>query len=209
MTLRPVAGLALVAVLAAGCGADDPGTKPTFGGGTGSSEPPAGASVRELADLKADAKIEDCPNTSKTPAVDGGLPDVELDCLGGGRPVRLSELSGPMVINLWASWCKPCREELPLLARADRELGDRLQILGIDVADAAPEAALRLAGTAGATFPHLADPDSEARAGLRITGLPQTIFLDARGRMVHTERAPFRSYADVTAAIRRHLGVTR
>lgn len=204
MTLRFTGGILLVAVLAAGCGGDDPGTKPTFGGGS----EPAAASASELADLKAEAKIEDCPSTEAAPAVEDGLPDVELDCLGGGRPVTLSELSGPMVINLWASWCKPCREELPLLARADREYGDRVAFLGIDVADAAPEAALRLAGSTGATFPHLADPDSEARGGLRVTGLPQTIFVDARGRMIHTERAPFRSYADVTAAIRRHLGVT-
>jgi thiol-disulfide isomerase/thioredoxin len=209
MTLRFTGGILLVAVLVAGCGGDDPSAKPTFGGGS----EPAGASTSELADLKAEAKIEDCPraderSTEAGPAVEDGLPDVELDCLGGGRPVNLSELSGPMVINLWASWCKPCREELPMFARADREYGDRVDFLGIDVADAAPEAALRLADSTGATFPHLADPDSEARGGLRVTGLPQTIFVDARGRMIHTERAPFRSYADVTAAIRRHLGVT-
>jgi thiol-disulfide isomerase/thioredoxin len=204
MSLRATSVL-LAALLLAGCGGDPSPSKPTFGGGS----EPAGASAEVLADLKAEAKIRDCPSTEARPTVEDGLPDVELDCLGGGRSVRLSELAGPMVINLWASWCKPCREELPLLARADREYGDRVRILGIDVADAAPEAALRLAGTTGATFPHLADPDSEARAGLRVVGLPQTIFVDARGRMVYTERTPFRSYADVTAAIRRHLGVTR
>jgi thiol-disulfide isomerase/thioredoxin len=205
MTVRSLGGALLVAVLVAGCGSGaDPGTKPTFGGGS----EPAGASSSELARLKADAKIEDCPSTEGS-ASKGGLPDVELACLGGGRPVRLSELTGePTVINLWASWCEPCRKELPLLARADRELGDRVRFLGVDVADAAPEAALRLADLSGITYPQLADPDSRARGGLRVSGLPQTVFVDARGRMVHTERAPFRSYADVTAAIRRHLGVT-
>ena len=164
--------------------------------------------VEELADLKRQAGIKDCPDPGPRAKVDDGLPDVELACLGGGRSVRLSELPGPAVVNLWASWCKPCRDELPLLARADRELGDRVRLIGIDVADAAPEAALRLAHQSGVTFPQLADPESKARAGLRVSGLPQTVFVDAQGRMVHTERTPFRSYADVTAAIRRHLGVT-
>ena len=207
MKVRVLGGLVLGAVLLAGCGGDSD-TEPTFGGGT----EPAGASERELADLKKQAGIEDCPEPEPAPGPraegDAGLPDVELACLGGGRPVRLSELPGPAVVNLWASWCKPCRDELPLLARADRELGDRVRFVGIDVADAAPEAALRLAHQSGVTFPQLADPDSSARAGLRVSGLPQTVFVDARGRMVHTERTPFRSYADVTAAIRRHLGVT-
>ncbi len=205
------AGLALallLAALVAGCGGDEPGSKPSFGGGSESS-----ASDRELAALKAAARIEACP-PSNAPMVEGrasgddALPDVELDCLGGGRPVRLSGLAGqPTVINLWASWCTPCREELPLLARADREYGDRIQVIGIDVADAAPEAALRLADRSGVTYPQLVDRAGRTRAALRFSGLPLTVLVDARGRMVFTEREPFRSYADVTAAIRRHLGV--
>lgn len=198
------AGLALVlAALVAGCGGEEP-SKPSFGGGSDASS----ASDHELAALKAAAKIEDCPPSDAKAPADDALPDVELDCLGGGRPVRLSGLAGkPTVINLWASWCTPCRDELPLLARADREYGDRIRVIGIDVADAAPEAALRLADRSGVTYPQLVDRAGRTRAALRFTGLPLTVLVDAQGRMVFTERAPFRSYADVTAAIRRHLGV--
>lgn len=198
-------GLALAAsLLMGGCGSDVD-DEPTFGDGS----EPAGASAAELTDLKADAKIEDCPASDQQPPAAGGLPDLDLDCLGGGRAVRLSGLTGkPSVINLWASWCKECRDELPLLARAHREYGDQVQFLGIDVNDSAPEAALRLARLAGVTYPQLVDRDVRVRAPLRVTGIPQTVFVDARGRMVFTERAPFRSYADVTAAIRQHLGVT-
>ena len=202
--IRGIGAAVLVAVLVAGCGADEP-TKPSFGGGS----EPAGTSSDELADLKAAAKIEDCPTTSEAASGENALPDLELDCLGGGRPVQLSGLSGvPTVINLWASWCKPCREELPMLAKADREYGEGVRFIGIDVADAAPEAALRLAQESGVTFPQLVDRDGRTRASLKYVGLPQTIFVDEQGRMVFTERTPFRSYADVTATIRRHLGVT-
>ncbi|MGI9084612.1 MAG: TlpA family protein disulfide reductase [Aeromicrobium sp.] len=216
MSIRAVAAAVLVAALAAGCGGDDEDTKPTFGGGPGSSGAgPPGASARKLAELKATAKIEDCPTSDSEASGDdaqsqpAALPDLELDCLGGGPPVRLSALAGkPTVINLWASWCKECRDELPLLARAHREYSDRVQFIGIDVVDAAPEAALRLAGESGTTYPQLVDRSGRTRGPLRYTGLPQTVFVDEQGRMVFTERTPFRSYAEVTAAIRQHLGVT-
>lgn len=201
--IRSTVASLFVTALIAGCGADEP-AKPSFGGGS----EPAGASSDELADLKAAAKIEECPTTTETASGQDALPDLELDCLGGGRPVQLSGLTGvPTVINLWASWCESCREELPLLAKADREYGERVRFIGIDVADAAPEAALRLAQESGVTFPQLVDRAGRTRAPLKYVGLPQTIFVDEQGRMVFTERTPFRSYADVTAAIRRHLGV--
>ncbi len=203
MIFRPAA-LILAAVLVAGCGADEP-TKPSFGGGS----EPAGASSGELADLKAAAKIEPCPAPDGQASGDNALPDLELDCLGGGRLVKLSGLTGtPTVINLWASWCKECRDELPLLAKADREYGDRVRFIGIDVVDAAPEAALRLAQESGVRYPQLVDRAGRTRAPLHYSGLPQTVFVDEQGRMVFTERKPFRSYADVTSAIREHLGVT-
>jgi cytochrome c biogenesis protein CcmG/thiol:disulfide interchange protein DsbE len=203
--IKAVCAAVLITALAAGCGGGDPGTKPTFGGGS----EPAGASAGELADLKAAAKIEDCPTSTQTASGSDALPDLELDCLGGGRPVRLSGLTGePTVINLWASWCTECRVELPLLARADREYAGRVRFIGIDVADAAPEAALRLAEKSGVTYPQLVDRAGATRAPLHFSGLPQTVFVDEQGRMVFTERTPFLSYADVKAAIRRHLGVT-
>jgi cytochrome c biogenesis protein CcmG/thiol:disulfide interchange protein DsbE len=204
--IRAVSAAVLLAVLVAGCAEDEPSTKPTFGGGS----EPSGASAGELADLKAAAKIEDCPASGDVePPAKGALPDLELDCLGGGRSARLSALAGtPTVINLWASWCKECRDELPLLARADREYGDRVQFIGIDVKDAAPEAALRLADQSGVVYPQLVDRAGRTQGPLRFSGLPQTVLVDAQGRMVATERTPFRSYAEVKAAIRRHLGVT-
>ena len=203
--IRAISAAVLITALAAGCGGDEPSTKPTFGGGS----EPAGASADQLADLKAAAKIEDCPTSSPTASGAEALPDLELDCLGGGRPVRLSGLTGePTVINLWASWCRECRVELPLLAKADREYSGRVRFIGIDVADAAPEAALRLAEKSGVTYPQLVDRAGATRAPLHFSGLPQTVFVNEQGRMVFTERTPFLSYADVKAAIRRHLGVT-
>ena len=195
---------ALTLTVLAACGTSGPtGEKPTFGGG---AQPATDAGA--LVAAKKQAGIEDCPAADGSAPAHDALPDTTLDCLGGGTRVRLSGLTGtPTVINLWASWCAPCRKELPLLAKADKAYGDRLRILGVDFADSAPDTALELAKRSGVTYPLLVDRDEELKASLRIVGLPQTVFVDAQGRMVATERVPLRSYADLTAAIRRHLGV--
>jgi thiol-disulfide isomerase/thioredoxin len=196
--------LAGLAFLLAACGSGAPHTdSPTFGGG---SAPTTDAG--ELAAAKKQAHIEDCPSANGSAPADDGLPDLRLACLGGGTQVRLSGLTDtPTVINFWASWCRPCRDELPLLAKADKTYGDRVRVLGVDFDDSAPDAALEIAAQSGVTYPLLADPQARTKAPLQVIGLPQTVFVDAQGTMVATERVAFRSYADLTAAIDKHLGV--
>ncbi|WP_188110688.1 TlpA family protein disulfide reductase [Aeromicrobium ginsengisoli] len=197
-----LAGLALFLAACGGPGSDD--DQPTFGGGTAPT-----TDAGQLAAAKKQAGIEECPVADGTAPADDGLPDLTLDCLGGGSPVRLSGLSGtPTIINFWASWCAPCREELPLLAEVHQKYGDKVRVVGVDFADAAPDAAVELAERSGVTYPLLSDPDSTTKAPLKVIGLPQTVFVDAQGTMVATERVAFRSYADLTAAIEKHLGVS-
>lgn len=180
-----------------------PSGKPSFGGeGTESTQSPS------LAKAKAKAHIEECPATSPAKAKDKGLPATKVRCLGGGDPVYLSGLANkPTVINMWASWCGPCKEELPILAKAHQEYGDKVQFLGIDFADPSPESAIKLAAAAGITYPLMADPDSSLKSSLRIIGLPETVFVDDKGTVVATERRAFQSYDDVERAISDHLGV--
>lgn len=194
----------LVLLVLAGCSETPNRAEPTFGGGSGTTVTDA-----TLADAKAAAGIEDCPPSDGTAPATKALPDITLDCLGGGTPVKLSALTGtPTVINLFATWCGPCRDELPLLAKADTAYGSKVRIIGIDFDDPAPDDAIELAKASGVKYPLLADRDASIKGSLAVVGLPQTVFVDAQGRMVATERAPFRSYADLTVAIRRHLGVS-
>ncbi len=209
--MRRVLPAALAAVLLlVGCSdVDTAPEKPTFGGGGGSGG--SDGATQEVRSAVREAGIRPCsdlPVAGTAARGDGALPSLRLACLGGEGSVDLATLRGPAVVNLWASWCKPCREELPLLARLDERAGDRLAVVGIDVQDGAPEAAVDLARGAGVTYPQLSDPEATTRGPLRVVGLPQTVFVDAQGRMVATERVPFTSYDDLTAAVRRHLEVT-
>jgi thiol-disulfide isomerase/thioredoxin len=98
----------------------------------------------------------------------------------------LAQLHGtPVIVNIWASWCGPCREEAPLLAAAARRYGDRIQFLGIDILDS-KDAALRFTEDFRIPYPSLFDQDGAIRDSLGFLGQPVTLFYDASGKKVQT-----------------------
>ena len=162
-----------------------------------------------LVEAKDAAGIEDCPPAGGGP-VEGGLPSVTLPCLGGGRDVDVSGLRGPMVVSLWAYYCDPCRDEMPILQAFHLAHGDRVPVLGIDFQDTMPGGALALMAETGATYPSLADPygDLSAQAPLpAINGLPFLVFVDAEGRVAEIHRGEVTSQRELLGLVREHLGV--
>jgi cytochrome c biogenesis protein CcmG/thiol:disulfide interchange protein DsbE len=98
-------------------------------------------------------------------------------------PARLADLRGtPVVINFWASWCVPCRKEAPELARFDRELRGRAQLVGVDFQDAKQDA-LAFVREFGWRFPNVRDPQGKLAARYGLTGLPTTYVIDRQGRI--------------------------
>ena len=157
--------------------------------------------------LHEEAGIEPC-KPSQAPAVDGGMPDITLPCLGGGQDVNLSSLRGPMVVNLWASWCGPCREELPHYQRLHEQGSGKVAVLGVDYEDTLPGKALALAKATGVTYPSLADPGGKLHVPFRVRGLPAVLFVDRDGRVVHQEFVAIKSYDQLAGMVREHLGVS-
>jgi thiol-disulfide isomerase/thioredoxin len=162
-----------------------------------------------LAAAKQAAGIADCPRSDPAvPAVADGLPDAVLPCLGGGRPVRLAGLRGrPMVINIWAQWCGPCRQEAPFLAEVAATDAADVLVLGIDHADDRPDLALAFARSASWTYPQIQDRDLTLRRELAVAALPQTLFVRADGTIAYRNLRPFTSADQIRELSRRHLGV--
>jgi thiol-disulfide isomerase/thioredoxin len=206
---RPrLGGLLAGALLAlvAGCGTDQPAPDTATPAATH-----VDVDTPALRAQKADAGIADCTRPAGDAPVDGGMPDLTLPCLGGGPEVDLSRLRGPLVVNLFAQWCGPCREELPYYERLHEQGKGKVDVLGIDYLDTQPAGALELAKATGVTFPLLADPGGLLRAPFRVRGLPGVLFVDAQGRITNDGGRPtctvIRSYDELTSLVREHLGV--
>ncbi|MDS1142265.1 TlpA disulfide reductase family protein [Pusillimonas sp. SM2304] len=111
------------------------------------------------------------------------LPDLQLATLDE-RPVSLSAYAGrPIVLNLWASWCPPCRREMPVLEQAQTAFPGVSFVL-VNQGESAQQAKEFLQNEGLNLTDVLLDPSSEAMRKMRTGGLPTTFFFDAQGRMV-------------------------
>lgn len=122
---------------------------------------------------------------------DTGRPAPELPTkVLQGPPVQLADLRGhPALIDFWASWCEPCREEAPEIARLGQDPGGGAKVVGIDYTDREDSARSFLKRYAW-TFPVLSDPDGIYGAHFGFSGLPTAIVLDSHGNVSAILRGP-------------------
>ncbi|MEV4635806.1 TlpA disulfide reductase family protein [Actinoplanes sp. NPDC049548] len=170
--------------------------------------PPAagsGSSPGVASDGTTAAGASHSPGVSVSQVV-ADLPDVTLTCFTGGAPIRTTDLRGPAVINLWGSWCGPCREELPLMQELADATAGRLHVLGVDTRDDR-DAGASFATDHRVTIPTLFDQDQKLLVALGRTTLPVTVLLDRDGkRFVYTGKALDKP--TLGALVRTHTGVT-
>jgi cytochrome c biogenesis protein CcmG, thiol:disulfide interchange protein DsbE len=175
--------LALIALPAAGCGSSE--------GGADGGKPPdyeralAGAPA-PLAALYAQAN----------------------ELLPGGTEAyekRIAALAGyPVVANVWASWCGPCRFEFPSLQKLSARYGKRVAFLGIDSQDDA-DAAKTFLAEEPVPYPSYSDPDEKIADSLGASlGLPDTAFYDRGGKLVYLKQGPYTEHAELEEDIRRY-----
>jgi thiol-disulfide isomerase/thioredoxin len=98
-----------------------------------------------------------------------------------GESLRLSDLRGKVVaLNFWATWCAPCRLEMPDLQERARQFPDRLAVVGVNFDETAEDVAA-FRDELGLDFPLLLDPDSAVQRLYRVLGYPTTFFIDEEG----------------------------
>jgi thiol-disulfide isomerase/thioredoxin len=188
MTTRPTLRIALFVVMlaalgATGCGSSDSGD---YGGKHPDYATALAGSPAPLAALHAQAN----------------------ELLPGGTDAyekRIATLRGyPVVANVWASWCGPCRFEFPTLQKLAARYGKRVAFLGVDAEDDA-EAARTFLAEAPVPYPSYSDPDKEIADSLGAThGFPDTAFYDRRGELVYLKQGPYVDDAELEADVRNY-----
>ena len=129
-------------------------------------------------------------------------PPFELQTFEGDR-IRLDDLDGKIVVlNFWASWCKPCEQEAADLQTAWELYAPRGDVvfLGVDYVDTEPEAMAYLEKFQ-ITYPNGPDLGQRIYEDFRASGVPETYFIDRDGNLFHTQIGPFTSLSQITAII--------
>jgi cytochrome c biogenesis protein CcmG/thiol:disulfide interchange protein DsbE len=119
------------------------------------------------------------------------VPELTLPRLDGPGETSLDDLRGKVVVlNFWASWCEPCRDEAPLLERWHRRIQPQnATVLGVDALDATDDARA-FVRRFGITYPNVRDVSGERLRPFGIAAYPETFVIDRRGRIAALVRGP-------------------
>jgi thiol-disulfide isomerase/thioredoxin len=121
------------------------------------------------------------PAAVSTADIGQAAPSLKLPLVGGGEMDLASYKGHPVILNFWATWCDPCRAEMPVFERAQQQYRDEgLVVLGVDFQEQDPEIVAFL-GQIGVTFPSVVDRTGEVTRQWRATGLPTTFLIDRQG----------------------------
>jgi|SRR5581483_6206553 len=165
--------------------------------------------VVALAAVSALALTQGKTSDRGTPNAGGGTaPPFTLDNIRPGQPrVSLESMRGkPVVVNFWASWCVPCRREMPGFESVYEAVGDRVAFLGIDNKDFR-DSALDFLRQTGARYPSGSDPAGDIAARYGVVGMPTTVFISTDGRLLERRLGEISSQ-DLRQTISRLYGVS-
>jgi thiol-disulfide isomerase/thioredoxin len=134
---------------------------------------------------------------------------LEMPCLDGSSMINFHSIRGPIIINVWGSWCEGCREEMPYLVdlyATETFKSGKIKLLGIDVEESTLEAGPNFIKSHSMTWPHLLDIDSKSKFVFGM-GVPVTWFIDANGDVVYKHIGAYRAKKELYDQVEKYFKV--
>jgi thiol-disulfide isomerase/thioredoxin len=158
---------------------------------------------QETSALPSDGVVVDCSAiaTVKTNN-EAGL----LKCLDGKSTIDIGQIKGPALVNVWGSWCGPCKDEMPIFVDFYSKYKEKVSLIGISVEEADLQDARDFVKLYGMSWPNLNDPDGSTRGTLGM-GVPITLFIDAQGSVAYRKIGVVTTIEELERDTRKYLGV--
>ena len=134
---------------------------------------------------------------------------LEMPCLDGSSIVNFHSIKGPIIINVWGSWCEGCREEMPYLVdlyATDSFVNGKIKLLGIDVEESTLDAGPNFIKSHSMTWPHLLDIDSKSKFVFGM-GVPVTWFIDKNGNVSYKHIGAYKSKKELFDHVEKYFKV--
>jgi thiol-disulfide isomerase/thioredoxin len=158
---------------------------------------------QETSALPGNGVVVDCSSIAiVTTKNDASL----LKCLDGKSTVDIGQIKGPVLVNVWGSWCGPCKEEMPIFVDFYGKYKEKVSLIGISVEEANVQNARDFVELYGMSWPNLNDPDGSTRGTLGM-GVPITLFIDAQGKVAFRKIGVVTTIEELERDTQKYLGV--
>ena len=138
--------------------------------------------------------------------IDNPSEEVVAECLDSSPGVNVAAIKGPAIINVWGSWCDPCKEELKYFSEYFQTKDPQVQLIGVDVEEKRIEDGRMFARTNGIMWPNLYDADGSTRKYFGM-GVPVTWFIDDAGKVLFKKIGPIKSTEELRSLSFKYFGL--
>jgi len=131
---------------------------------------------------------------------------ISVECVDGSAGAIIESLRGPMIINVWGSWCSTCLVETPEFVSFYKKAKGKVQLVGVAVEESSPENSEKFIKENGITWPNFYDREDKTRSYFGM-GVPVTWFIDANGNVKFKKIGEVKSEQELIDLTEKHLGV--
>jgi thiol-disulfide isomerase/thioredoxin len=153
--------------------------------------------------IASKGEVVNCVDVKHVAAKPG---DTLLNCLTGSEQISVASLRGPLIVNVWGSWCGPCADEIPLFVEFNHHANGKVNLLGIAVEEAKAQDSKDFIISYGITWSNLYDAKGETRGTFGM-GVPVTWFIDEQGTVVYKHIGVVKSTEELIELTAKYLKV--